>query len=363
MVGKKAWQLVIADELDYETAKRIGGFIRSFATPTSDRSRRTRSPEYYMWKIRRNPAGRGFVSLAIDKDRLVGTTTVTRKKIYFRGQLIDGAEIGDTFTDPAYQRQSIFTSLVIASRDRATEAGVRLIYGTPNIKSLQGYEKNCSFLRKRGVDLFLWVFPFKPARLAWRKADLSKFQFIPRAIDQTVAWTSRMINAFMSNEARETELLFDETFDELNETLSQRYAFMCSRSAADLKFRLAENPEKDRYGLIVKRNPKSKLDAALVYKDTAQSGMKVLFIADLFGVWFRAMSQVWNTALLVGIERKYDLVAIWAPRRWSSLFSMLPVPPVPIARKEVIFYDSDLGREAISDSGEWLFSIIDSDNI
>lgn len=361
MAVRKSWQLVIADDLDYGTANQIGRFISSFSAPGDDI--RSLAPEYYLWKIKNNPAGPGFVSLAIDGDKIVGTTTVTRKRVWFHDQLVDAAEIGDTFTDTAYQRQGIFTSLVHASRDRATANGACLIYGTPNENSLLGYEAKCSFLRKRGLDMFLWVLPLKPSRIDSRKMDKLKIFFPRAALDKIVTLSLKTLSAVVPRKAERVDLFFDSAYDILNENVRRRFAFMLSRSATELNFRLVDNPDSQRYGLIVKRNHKHELEAVLVYKDCLQNRMRVLFIADLFGVGPWPMTQVWNEALILGLERDYDMIAVWAPKRWSSLFSMMLVPPMPLAHREVIFYDSNLGREALHDAGRWLFSILDSDNI
>ena len=169
MTEVKKWRMVVGDNLDQVTAKDIATFISGFAA--AGRYRTTLGAEHFLWKVRNNPSGPGFVTLAVDKEdgRIVGTTTVTRRRIWFRRQLIDGAQIGDTFTDASYQRQGIFTSLVEASRERAIADGVQLIYGTPNSNSLPGYEKKCSFVRKKEVDVYLWLLPLRPGNIVFRR--------------------------------------------------------------------------------------------------------------------------------------------------------------------------------------------------
>ena len=359
---KKIWQLSIADDLRFDTAHQIGEFIASFSTP--ENVRRTFAAEYYLWKIVKNPAGRGFVSLAVDMDRIVGTTTVTRKKVWFRGQLVDAAEIGDTFTDPNYQKLGIFTALVNASRARAIAEGVRMIYGTPNNQSLPGYEKHCQFFRKKGLDLFLWVLPLRMSMvLEHRVVDRCKSLLSSQIFKNAFSLVLRAGAASVPGKGEVAVLEFDKSFDRLNTHLKQRYTFMLSRGADNLAFRLGGNPEQGRYGIIVKRESDHELSAVLISKDCFQKNMRVFFVADLFGTSLRAMTKVWNRAILLGIRQGYDLLAFWAPRQFSTFLQMIPAVAVPVARKDVIFYDSDLGRQALSDTGRWRFSILDSDNI
>ena len=66
----------------------------------------------------------------------------TPKKFKVCSEIIIVSEIGDTFTDPNYQRQGIFSTLVNSVREDALKySRVQLLYGTPNENSLPGYEK------------------------------------------------------------------------------------------------------------------------------------------------------------------------------------------------------------------------------
>lgn len=355
--------MVIADNLDHDLAGRIGVFINSFYDPAESRERKSHSADYYLWKLATNFHGKGFVSLAVDGDKLVGTTTVTRKTIWFRGHWVNAAEIGDTFTHPDYQRQGIFTSLVNATRDRALAEGIDLIYGTPNAASLAGYEKQCSFYRKRGLDLFLWVLPLGLSPVVSRYGGKPFNALYPDVLDRTLTLPLRIINAFVSRHCEKVPLAFGENFDSLDAQLRERHSFMLPRNAVELKSRLMENPDSNRYGVLVRRDRDAELQGVLIYKDTFQDGLRILFVADTFAIDHSSLTHLWNAALEMAFRLRYDLIAVWAQRSWSSIASMLPVPPVPVVRKEVIIYDYGRGREALNDCGSWRFSILDSDNI
>ncbi len=361
--SKSKLEMCIADDLDYPTALNISNFLSTFSTDTDERIRRVTSAEYFLWKISENPAGKGFVTLSMDREKIVGTLTMTQKKLFFKGKLISAVEIGDVFTDPAYQRQGIFTSLVIATRDRAIDNGVQLIYGTPNEIALPGYEKKCNIIRKNGLDLFLWVLPLKPLSILLRNNKTLRQSFVCRMFDRTTILPIKGMASTFSRKSHENNLTFTEDFDELNNRLTHHYSMMLARRSEDLIFRLIKNPEKEKYKLIEERTTQGKIEAYLIYKECYQDNMKVIFIADLFGIDFRPMARLWNKMICIGVNQGVDLLAIWAPKTLASFCSFLPIPPIPYSKKEVILFNEHLGREALEDRGKWLFSIIDTDNI
>jgi GNAT superfamily N-acetyltransferase len=357
---EKKWELMVCDAPDNEAATALSQFIGSFLD--ADRDRVRQDADHYLWKITRNPNGNGFISLAVNGSEIVGSTTITCKKVWLKGQWVRAGEIGDTFTDPNYQRQGIFTSLVKATRDRAIESGVRLIYGTPNSQSLPGYEKKCQFKRKDGLNLFLWLLPIKPVSSLGSAHRRSGGAVLKRTINSAAVATIRTLAGNGKDVTDLAKPNFNLAFDELGTKLRTRFDFMLCRDLEQLTFRLATNPERERYG-VVSRKVNDQLSATLFYKTTAQQRMKVLFIADFYGESFSAVRSVWKRAVQLAATEGYDLVATWAPLRFSLLAEMLPLPAIPVRRLEVIIDDHDLGSKALLDRGPWRFSVLDSDNI
>lgn len=130
------------------------------------------------WKVgNTNPAGCGMVFTADLNGRMVGSVTLTLKKLHFNSQIYLVAEIGDTYTSAAllgkaprnkyvcsseyaglyqateYIKGSIFGRLVVEAVDWAQCVGVRAIYGTPNKNSCAGYIKRLDFrLANTGIS-------------------------------------------------------------------------------------------------------------------------------------------------------------------------------------------------------------------
>jgi GNAT superfamily N-acetyltransferase len=94
------------------------------------------------WKHLENPFGRSPMWVAADDERIVGF----RAFLQWRFRDADGTEVValravDTATDPEYQGRSIFTRLTLGALDHLRHDGYRLIFNTPNHRSLPGYLK------------------------------------------------------------------------------------------------------------------------------------------------------------------------------------------------------------------------------
>lgn len=360
--GKRKWNLVAADDLDYETAKKIGIFMDSFSDPDSPRRRVGHSPEYYLWKLIDNPAGRGFTSLALDGTRIVGITDITPKRVWFGGGWIKGSELCDGYVHPDYHRQGIFSSLLEDVCERARAGGIEMIYGTPNEIALP-VEVKCGFLPKKNFNLFMWALPLKAGSFLVRYTKRFKIPLPVALIDRTGRAVLKILSSYMSAGCNNEELNFGPEFDELDEKLRRRTSFMLSRDAKELKWRIGDNPDRDLYRLFTRRNRNGVLTGALILKETFQDNMRILFVADYWGISRFHACRLWNAAVKHGIDDNYDMVAALSRRNIDSFFKFLPVLPIPINRKELIFYNIGIGVKALENRGKWRFSIMDTDNI
>lgn len=161
------WVPVNGDDLqlmDKAVAFLQGEFCPSDADPVW-------SVEYFRWKLGpANPAGAGYVSLAMLDDKVVGIVSLTRKRLLINGKPVAGGEVGDTYTsarvrravpavpstldpDPAsFVNRSIFGRLASDARARAEADGVRVIYGTPNANAYPGWTKRLGYFDFQAYD-------------------------------------------------------------------------------------------------------------------------------------------------------------------------------------------------------------------
>ena len=169
VAARGVWEVRVADDLEEASLRKTTEFLRRFTPAGVDP---VWSVDYFKWKLgERNPAGRGLLTCAVAGGDVVGVTSLTPKRIWFRRTMLIGAEIGDTYTHPDFLRasthregsppiahghstdhrtseylsRSIFGRLVSDTRARAIDRGMRLIYGTPNQLSRPGYEKRLNF--------------------------------------------------------------------------------------------------------------------------------------------------------------------------------------------------------------------------
>jgi hypothetical protein len=145
------------DDDDLSKVDKAADFLqREFCPPGADPMW---SAEYFRWKLgAANPAGKGYISLAMLEDRVIGTLSLTKKRLIINGNECIGAEWGEGYSsavirhsvqpinlspndpDPdSYINKSIFGRLASVIRRRAEADGLFIIYGTPNSNAYPGW--------------------------------------------------------------------------------------------------------------------------------------------------------------------------------------------------------------------------------
>jgi hypothetical protein len=95
----------------------------------------------------------------LDKDYFASLITLFNEYSSDKGEIVNAAEIGDTYTHPDYWRQGMFSLLINQTRKDAEKKGINFIYGTPNELSLPGYQKKANFDLIRNLHVRSMVFP------------------------------------------------------------------------------------------------------------------------------------------------------------------------------------------------------------
>ena len=144
-VSEHGWRLEAFDPPDEAQAREIARFMRSQHSPPESYPRE--KDRLIDWKLRRNVRHPGFASAMVttSDERVVSLCTITPKRLWAFGAERPWAEIGDTFTDPAYHRRGMFSAVVNATRERAERGGFPLIFGLPNDQSAPGYTGKLNF--------------------------------------------------------------------------------------------------------------------------------------------------------------------------------------------------------------------------
>lgn len=172
---KEFWHTIADDKLDL-VDRAVDFLLGEYAAPGADP---IWSSEYFRWKLGPdNPAGRGYLSLALVGDRVVGTVSLTRKRLWIGGKEFTGGEVGDSYSaasmrrrgqpaqlvpgdsDPqSYINKSIFGRLASATKQRAEVEGVNLIYGTPNQQAYPGWTKRLKYFELKRCDVRAFIRP------------------------------------------------------------------------------------------------------------------------------------------------------------------------------------------------------------
>lgn len=181
------WEIKVCDDLDESDLQRVSCFFNEYFPGVFYPEC---SPRIFQWKLGSgNPAGRGFLTVAIHEGRVIGTTSATRQRILKGKGVVTAVEIGDTFTHPDFRRKgncaslypgtagsddylnkSIFGRLVTETLDRAQASGVQYVFGTPNENSRPPYIKKLKFQEIGWGKVRSWSSPTQKFKTGSRKS-------------------------------------------------------------------------------------------------------------------------------------------------------------------------------------------------
>ena len=337
----------------------------------NDNHTRSTGEEYYRWKIESNPYTHGLIYLDKRQGDIIGSTSITPKKIAILGESCLSAEIGDTFTHPNYRRQGVFTRGVTSCTKYGISKGLNVIYGTPNLLSLTGYEKKlgysqCPFAKVKYMCKYLNVQPLE--RIALRK--LKKYW-----LSSTVAHLYFRLLSFQSwlqkKEPTSSELTlkilpieeFHWDVDGLWGYSREKHIFFTIRDKTYLNWRFFANPDKYTFLAAIEN------DTCLGYvviKISNSHGLLIGTICD-FVTWedrmdiFHPLLQRAEKKLFaMGVHYIQVMCAEETPyfqRLYHSGYVIRSSKPV------IIFAGTEAGKQIIMKNARWHFTFADSDNI
>ena len=354
------WKARSFVDADFEKAANLR---KDFFMNEQGSQRRSCEPTYYRWKILSNPVGAGLFHVADDDGQVVGITTVTSKRLHVRSKDIDGAEIGDTFTHPRYQRQGMFTALVNLTREKALDSGLKFIYGTPNDQSLPGYEKKLNFGQIPGAHVYNYV---RPVNVSSVLALLTGYPVLARALGPLFSAGFEALFRFRLPRLKGVTIACHNTFPEDVEQLwgdvSCKYDWILKRDKKYLDWRFIRNA--DDYLICIARREGNTV-GYLVAKLGQFGDLTVGYLADFLvkeecpNIFAALVTSAANSFQTVGV----DMFSAWVVRgsiyqKVLARFGFLRYKPVPI-----ICYKNELGLEIINGQNRWHFTIGDSDNI
>lgn len=361
----KKYKIHIADDLCKDDNEKTCKFLDTFL---SEKDELIWTPSYFEWKIKNNPAGDGMMTLAVSKEKqnVVGTVSITPKRLWYKGKMIKAAEIGDTYTHRNCQRQGIFTAITDSIRERAQKNGYYLVYGTPNEKSKPGYEKKLNFSSHKHFKL---SFGFHIKSLS---GFFSKFP-IPQIMNRGLAKGLSIIMGFISNfwisigkmrgiVVREVDDV-DEEYDRLWEKFRQNKEFLLVRDLNYIRHRFIKHPVTTYQFYAARKN--GRLCGYLVARIKKNNGRLYYTIADWFYDYKSPLVflTLLNTALSRNLSGEVDGYHAWVtkshPDKWLFVLSCF----IFVGYRPIIFHKNVIGREILGGKRKWFFTLADSDNI
>ncbi|MCP4613869.1 MAG: GNAT family N-acetyltransferase [Planctomycetes bacterium] len=361
MMAQK-WQIKIADDLNRSDNEKACEFLNSFRSTTNDLCW---SPEYFEWKLKDNPAGKGFLTLAVSGDRVVGTVSATPKRIWYEGKMVRGAETGDTYTAADFQRQGIFSTVVDANRKRAQEAGDILIYGTPNEQSRPGYEKKLEFLTHTQFTMITPVYLCKLPALIRNRLPSTISQLISNLLRLALffprkAWIC--IGEMFGISVQRVSSIGPE-YDKMWEKYRDYNDFLLVRDYDYLHHRFSLHPFAEYQFFEARR--KGELCGYLVTRRRKTVDQHYCIVAD----WFYDSKHpliflsLLNTALQHSIKCDIERCSAWVikSRRDKWLFALSGF--ILRGKVPIIFHTNDIGKQILGKRQKCHFVIADSDNV
>lgn len=350
------WKQVITEEITEDVAEQFSLFRQHF-TVDDNRDVRTSNPEYYIWKLRDNPYGKGHLAIAYHNDRLIGTYSCTWRKACYHGNWYNVAKLGDAFTLSDYQGKGINTALGKSNINRAISRGADIVYNTPNELSRKSSVK-MDMADHPYLNYYFWLLLLRPsAMFKSSAAGILTKPFNP-LMAGLVRIAGRKRNSGISVSEADG---FSEDFDDLHSQLGNRFAFHFDKSSRYLTYRYTQNPDQHKYRVITSRS--NGLNGVLICKYTIQWGIKVLSAVDWYGRDPDAMHEVWCRFICLAREENYDMLAIWVPRNRFFRKAMKPFMAFPYKLKSFSVYQNETGLNLLKDKGNILFTATEADFI
>ncbi len=333
---------------------------------------RSISPEYFEWKHRRNPYLPGYIYLERRGEEVIGSASITPKKLLVLGQIVLGGEFCDAFTDARHRREGIFSRGMQAGIEYAATHGIQMLYGTPSLGSAS-YQ---GFLRKLGCELC------PSARLHYMAKPLRPLKpFLKLGVKAVVKRRTRRSQPFRMlcrqvfgrtpcpPAQRDGQPLRISVLDRLAEDFDglwgpPRYAFCTLRDRTYLTWRFLDNP--DDY-LLLGAHEGRDFQGYLAVKLSPDGATGVICdyitLHDNQLVFQGLLCEVERML----IERKVRQLVTYC-MEGSPYFQTLETHCFADRGAErglcvVVHSGTDLARRLLASSQPWHFTLADSDNI
>lgn len=261
MIAKIVWETKPDDDLLY--ANEAIRFLKDeFQSPGADD---IWFDKYFEWKLGlQNPAGKGYLTIGVAKDKIIATVSLTKKRIFFNGKEYIGAEFGDAYCSntffsnlalyapkemdqyPAshYFNKSIFGRSAHETTIRALNNGVAILYGTPNQNAFPSWIKRLNHFNFEDHAIHAMIRPSSRFFIS-RYKHVRPWSFFVKYADTTLSYIVKQYSKIKAKEkiVMEKNIPADSELNELWQSTKPSAGFSLVRDAAYWNYRYFNHPE------------------------------------------------------------------------------------------------------------------------
>lgn len=372
------WLTIVDDDL--RVVDKAANFLQGeFCPPDAPPNW---SAEYFRWKLgMENPAGTGYVSMAMVGETVVGIVSLTKKRLWINGGMTIGGEVGDAYTsikmrrraqpaelsdldsDPdSFLNRSIFGRLASDVRARAEADAITVIYGTPNQNAYPGWTKRLGYFEHKdylnqSLSRPTWRMVVK--RYPGLSPAAGMLKMLDRGLASVHAWLWRVARPrFVFDQSPPS----DQEIDALWSRTKPATGFSLVRDAAYWRHRYMTHPLAE-YSFCCVRSNGVLLSLIAVRLACFGGGRSVLSLVEWMSEEKLAFGYLLSQTLHAFRDENIDLFNMWANASGAearaarlSLFSKR-------ARVPVILADTAAGRKISKMSDEFLFFLGSTDAV
>jgi hypothetical protein len=291
--------------------------------------------------------------------------SIVPKKVFFSGEETVVAEIGDIYTEPAYQRKGLFALLAHRCTEDAMACGIRFIYGLPNQQALPGWEKRGNFAIMPGVRIKSLIIPLDIKPLLQRKFHWLVGHYAS-SLFYTMIWGYFSLRKVFyrppSSLTTEEITSIPPEWEEFWKEARTSFDFILARDGQTMNWRYFLNPNRYRFYIV---REKQLIIGYLVYRIIFDASVTALVVADYLSLPGREkdlhvlLFKVLDDAVMAGVTK----INVWSTANGGYIDAFKDFGFIERSEIPIIAYRNDYARSLQNSCRKWHFTVGDSDNV
>lgn len=313
------------------------------------------------WQFLDTPSNKTLVDIAIDKeiDKVAAVYAVSPVHFQIGGSKMLACQSLDTMTDVDYRGKGLFVKLAKDVYEKATEDGLKLVYGFPNGNSIHGFVKKLEWQVLDPVPFLI-----KPLNSSYFTKKIKPLAWLPNV---KIAFSGKKNTHIRIENNKEFPVEVNKIWGQFSKNIE---VSVC-RDKAYLDWRYLQKPDED-YQILHAYTEDNKYIGLMVYCIKEKHGGKIAYIMEyLFDPEFEKQAgELMKVALNNCILSKADCILSWCLEHSPNFghhkkfgFFNMPEKLRPIELHfGVRAFDQSLAN-LINDRRNWYLSYSDSDTV